>query len=433
MKLLILIFLTSLSFAQTPSLEERISKLEEKLEESELQNEINSNFKISGLMINHFEYLNEQRSKGDTTNDSRDETLTPLSTLAAISFDFKIRENLNFFSTISMGKFWNNDEREQDGALWRASNRGSFAYTGDEVKMDMAYLRHQLTNNLTLSLGRLSTNNGPPANQLDGLPRYGTYPRFGYNGIFDGASLAYDFSNKLPKDLSYKIRLFYTPYIFVDSRKRNRTITDDSNFGNSNEKVKSRADQIAILNELEFKNLSWTKSLLLYSLFWNYETFYDSDFQVDEADRSGIEYYRANSHLLYIGFNEIGYYPLNFSMSQLMVRSRLQGYNQITSEGYLWNLNYKFEKSFLKEMTIGTEYLVTDKNFYLDEHSYTHIIDFYQRSASHGNHYYLSFPLSVNQILRFGHYHVKAERAPSNFYNYKSNINGFYSSYRVQF
>jgi len=232
----------------------------------------------------------------------------------------------------------------------------------------------------------------------------------------------YDFKSFLPEDLSFKTRLFYTPYFFLDTNDRMASATDED--GN---KVKRQADQLAWLNEWEMEKLSFTKKLSLYSMLWYYDDYYDDEYQSSETP--GVDYYRALSHTLYLGFEGLFNTGLNFSWSYLRVNSKVNGDDEDRSDSSFFNLNYAFDSGYV----IGYEHIATDKTFYLDEYTYLHFNDFYQRSNNSGDHYFVTVKLPNQQSLRFGHYNYNAGLAPANLYDTVQRTRNTYLSYRLDF
>lgn len=259
-------------------------------------------------------------------------------------------------------------------------------------------------------------------NQLDALSRNGTYPRFGYNAIFDGVAVVRDFKALLPKDISVKTRLFYTPTFYLDSRDRSQEAQDaDSNM------VDRRSNQLTWLNEFERSNTWLAKKISLYSMLWYYDKFYDSEYQ--SSDRDGVEYYRALSHSLYLGFERIAGTGTNFSWSNLRVNSKSDGASLNHSDAHLFNLNYAFEDGHV----FGVEQIYTDRTFYIDDWSYLQFNDFYQRPSSNGQHVFGAISFPHRQVLRLGVYHYRAKVNTFAGFDSKQETQNFYASYRIDF
>jgi hypothetical protein len=406
--------------AQT-TVEDRLAHLEEKVEEINLDRALDR-VHFSGTFITNVEFLDSVKT--DPTTGEKDKNYGNLAGLhVGLNIDFNISEHLDFFTTIAMGKIYNSDSREGISEGSYHSLEGSYAYTGSDAKFDVAYLRWKaFENRLSLALGRMTTRGGPPLNQLDALYRNGTYPRFSYNAIFDGVALRYDFKNAMPKDMSFKTRIFYTPFFFTDKNDRTAAQVDpDEN------KVDRRADQTALLNEWDYEHTRIANKVSVYSMLWYYDSYYDAEYQ--DSARSGPEYYRALNHTLYVGLEKILNTGLNFSWSNLRVNDYLSGEGPSQSNSNLFNMNYTFEKEYV----VGIEYINTDKNFYLDEYAYLQFNEFYQRSNNKGQHYFIAIPFNHQQVIRFGLYDYKAGVAPANNYFTNDRTQNIYTSYRIDF
>jgi hypothetical protein len=424
MKILIILCLSfstfSLISAQT-TVEERMAKLEEKIEELEIDRAFDR-VKLSGTFIGYFERINS-RTKDASTDEITNNKGDVASMHIGINIDFAINENFNFYSTLAMGKVLNNDGRTGIEESSYRSLQGSYGYSGSEAKFDVAYLNWKmLDGRLGLALGRMTTRGGPPLNQLDALYRSGTYPRFGYNAIFDGVAAIYDFKDMVPKDMGFKTRLFYTPYYFIDPSDRTQPAMDPD--GNE---IKRRSDQLALLNEWELDGSQMARKVSIYSLLWYYDNFYDDEYQ--DSTRAGIELFAALSHTLYFGLEEIADTGFNFSWSYLLVDSKLSGDEKDKSDSSLFNINYAFKNSWV----VGFEQIYTDEAFYLDEWAYLQFNEFYQRSNNNGQHYFVAIPFAFNQVLRFGMYNYRAGVSEPNLYDYTERTHNYYTSYRVDF
>jgi hypothetical protein len=419
---LLVIVVASAAVAQTPqSLEERIAKLEEKLEEFEIDKSYDR-LQVSGTYINYLETINAT-SKNGTTGKKIADTGEIMSMHVALNFDVNINKNIDFYTTLGMGKVWNNDGREGESQSSYRSYQGSYGYAGSAAKFDVAYIRWKTDEERwSFALGRMTTRGGPPMNQLDALSRNGTYPRFGYNAIFDGVAVVHDFKASLPKDYSVKTRLFYTPTFYLDSSDRKLEAQDADN-----NTIDRRSNQLTWLNEVERSNTSFAKKISLYSMLWYYDRFYDSEYQ--SSTREGVEYYRALSHSLYLGFERIAGSGVNFSWSNLRVNSKSDGGTVNRSDAHLFNLNY----TFASDHVLGVEQIFTDRSFYIDDWSYLQFNDFYQRPSSSGQHVFGAISFPHRQVLRLGVYNYQAKVDRFAGFDSKQTTQNFYASYRIDF
>lgn len=412
------------TFAQD-SVNSRIDEIDERLSNLEYERLL-SKFILSGNFMNHFEAYQADNEDTDDASNSNTTTLNPFLMRVAINFDVNINDNMSFFSTIGMSKFWNQSERDPDevgdGPQYR-SMKGGYGLTSSDAYFDTAYIQYKLSEKWKLSLGRMTTNNGPPIEQLDGLERSGTYPRFAYNSIFDGIAFTY---KPIDNDKqSLKFRIFYTPFVYVDKNHRDEQVTD----GNDR-KIESLQPQTALLSEYELKKLSFADSVQLYHMIWNYEHFYEEGFQDDDTYRN--EYSAATANLFYLGFKNLFKSGLNLNYSYYMFDERFAGDIE-HSYNYFINMNYKFSKGMLDQHTAGFEYINTDEVYYLEDHTALYVADFYTRHSNNGYHLYYAIPLGNNQILRIGHFNYKGGVTDWNEEYVVSEVQSTYVRWRVFF
>lgn len=425
---LIMIFVGAVSsvsaFAQDVSLEERLKNLEERIELAELEAKFSNRLNISGTLINHFESMDMSRKgNGLEDSDERSSDGTVAATHFQLNFDFSLSKQLSILTSLGMGKIWNNDGREGIAQSSYRSNQGSYGYTGSDVKVDTAFLRWTAVDGgWSFALGRMTTLGGPPMNQLDGFPRKGAYPRFGYNAILDGAAVVYDFKKFLPSNHSFKSRFFYTPHFFVDSNDRWAPQRD----ANDNEVVR-RADQVAMLHEYEYTGNHFAKRTSVYAMLLHYNQFYDAEFQ--EAGRSKPSYYEGYITPFFLGLEGIAQSNLNYSVTYLRLMERTSLVDTYYAHSFLHNLNYRLNEDWV----IGAEYIKTGKNYYLEEYAYLHFSNFYLRGNSEGYHPFISYQIDLHQRIRLGWFYYRAGHDKTYAKEYTEKGNNLYLSYRVDF
>ena len=359
---------------------------------------------LSGVLINRFEYYDTHY--GVPGEAKEHDVVKPFSTYFAINVDFDVTSKLKVYSTLAMSKFWQNDGRYEYAGNWQASEGGSYGYGGSTPMFDRAYMAYTFNFPLTLAVGRMPTNNGMPINQLDGLAREGTYPRFAYNAIFDGIAAVFAFTRYLPEGHSLQLRAFYTPQIFVSKNDRTRQLVDGTY------KVNSNTLQYALLLEYSTTRLGRLADVLnLYYMFYQYSNFYNDGASDTTPPQNPLDSALAN--MGYIGLEGIGRIGLNASLSGLFYRTtekQLDGTigGTTTSASYLVNVNKSL--NFIHQGTlIGAELIKTDASFYLDEWTYLNVIPFYSTPASKGVHVFAATALGNNLRLRVGWYLLHSE------------------------
>ena len=414
-----LIFIIALITVQTgfAQSEKRMAEIESRLETLEYRN-FTRNFSLNGTLINHFEaYGGDVKDDGD--GNSSHEQINAMGTLFWLGVNFDVSKNLKVYSRLGMSKFWNNEStndnrdeyyrRNEYDDSWDASNAGSFGYEGSTPRFDRAYLSYAINDTgYTFAIGRMPTNFGPPSHYYDDLDRQGTYPRFGYNAIFDGAALVYSFKHILPESHKLSLRFFYTPFVFVGENSRTTERSEDPD-GDSGPKPEvtagsSLAPQYTFLADYETTVWSSFADKFLASYFiYNYSDFY----QYVPGD--DVYKYQATGQTLYLGFENILKTGISINWSHLYVSNKTASYtaggaNSLYSNADLYHINYKFQKGFLEGHLLGLEYIKTDENYYLDEFTYYSISDFYKAPNNKGFHYFYSLPVMDNSRLRLGAY-----------------------------
>jgi hypothetical protein len=409
------------SSPQLESLNERVTELEA----AQALNRVH----LSGVFINRFEDFRTTYGVPGQAQDK--DRLDVFSTFLALNLDFDVTERLKLYTTLGMSKFWQNDGRNEYAGNWQASEGGSFGYAGSTLQVDRAYMAYAFSFPLTLAVGRMPTNNGVPINQLDGLVREGTYPRFAYNAIFDGIAAIFDFSRYLPLGISFKLRAFYTPNINIDKSNRTRQLTDGT------VKVDSNTPQYAILAEFFTTRLSpVVETLSLYYMFYQYINFYNDGANTPAtpgaAPNNPLD--SATAHMLYLGLEGIGHIGLNASLSALFYHDTttlLDGSGATTtlSKAYLLNVNQRLD-FILTGTVFGFELIKTDPSFYLDEWTYLNVIPFYSSPASQGVHVFASVPLGGKVRVRVGWYRLHSD--PYNDLVFSSTVESDSNSFYVQ-
>ena len=384
------------SKAEIDALKERVTELEAA--------QALSFVRLSGVFINRFE---EFRTKyGLPCEAKQQDTLSTFSTYLALNIDFDISSHLKLYTTLAMSKFWQNDGRNEYAGNWQASEGGSFDFSGSTPRFDRAYMAYTFSFPLTLAIGRMPTNNGVPINQLDGLAREGTYPRFAYNAIFDGIAAVFDFTRYLPQGNALQIRAFYTPNIVIDKSTRTLQLTDGS------VKLPSNTPQYAILAEYSNTCLGRVlDKLSLYYMFYQYRNFYNDGTSTTDPPNNPID--SAYANMVYVGLEGIGHIGLNASFSTLIYHDTTRtldgsGSSTTLSKAYLLNVNQRLD-FVLKGSVAGVELIKTDNTFYLDEWTYLNIIPFYSTPASRGIHVFVSAPIGSKLNARVGWYRLHTD------------------------
>lgn len=387
-----LLFISLFSFTANAAVSEaEFRELQAKVEELEFDS-FTRNYSISGEVINLFESYHNDQTSGSSVDATNMELF---GTIAKLNINVDVNDRIKFYSSLGMSKFWNNEDRIGDAEdNWNRSNQGSLGYQGSVARFDKVYFDYLYNDMFTFSIGRMPTNFGPPYHQLDNEPRSGTYPRMAYNSIFDGVALSTNLTKFMPENQELKIKLFYTPYMNVDQKARNkpRNIGElPGTASDTNTKVQSNTLLWAFLLEYGINNLSWVEKIQTYLFTLNYEDFWWQTYG---------DTYRGWGYNATIGFEGLFNTGLNFWASYIGTDWQASDKKHINGAGYLINLNYSFENGH----SFGGEYLKTNKYYYLDEWTYYNVADFYKVGKLKGYHLFWSMPVYKNLRLRLGSY-----------------------------
>lgn len=390
-----------------PTLNDRVTELE--------ANQSLNRVRFSGVFINRFEAMHD--TYGPPSGDKQTDRLYTFGTYLGLNLDFDVTEHIKLYTTLAMTKFWQNSGRSEYAGNWKASEGGSFGFSGATPQFDRAYMSYEFSFPLTLAIGRMPTNHGVPQNQLDGLVREGTYPRFAYNAIFDGIAAVFDFSRYLASGNRLQLRVFYTPNINIDKSTRNRQLRDgftDKDGRSFTVKIPSNTLQYALLAEYRATWFPGIDTVNLNYMFYQYKDFYNDGTNTPVGDAPPSNPYdSATAHMIYVGLEGIGHSGLNASVSTLLYNDSHQELGQESidvplSKAFLINVNYRFD-SGISGLVIGGEFVKTDNQFYLDEYTYLNLIPFYSTPNSRGAHVFASVPLGTRLRARAGWYYLHTD------------------------
>ncbi|MFT6633194.1 MAG: hypothetical protein ACJAS4_003164 [Bacteriovoracaceae bacterium] len=412
--LTLLALVPTLGFSQESdtTVESRLEAIEGKLDDIELTQALNK-LRFSGSFMNQYESFYEtnrdtgafdtiQGAGGGNPDQGQDSTISAYIMRVALNFDVAVSKKLHFYSTLGMSKFWNMSGRTTrtggDNDNFQSLG-GGYAMEDSKAHFDVAYLLYQdLDNPWAFALGRMTTNNGPPLNQLDGIERSGTYPAMSYNVILDGAAIIYDFKKYMPKKNNLKTRLFYTPFLNVNRSSRFKNKVDPS--GNGTEAVKTHASMVTLLTEYTNKNISGLKSLDLYHSYYTFDGFYD---EVRQSPLTAdVDYEGAVANTVYLGLKGIGNSGLNISYTYSHFLVRGDSVGELPSFNHLYSLNYKFDNKLNAGHIIGAEYIQNDDRKVPTDATTIHVNEFYNLTNGIGTHLFYTAPLGRTSIVRAG-------------------------------
>ncbi|EQC44447.1 DUF3373 family protein [Bacteriovorax sp. DB6_IX] len=398
-KILATLIVSSLTFASVSDAE--FNALKDRVEEIEFNNLI-KNYTINGnLETNYNSYVLE-------SDTNEDQVVRLYGLRSSLDLAFHVNDRIDFYTSFGMSKFWQVDARaegtktdidgdgQRDLEPWEISQASGFAYEGANVKVDRAYFNYKISKNWLASIGRLPLYDGPMQHQLDGKPRSGTVARSARNSVYDGIVLTYDLGQFIPQEDSLKVKGFYFPWQNVNKYNRDqqlKTPGSTTNKPGGNAKVASNTLGSGLLVEYYNRELSWADSFEFHAFSTYYKDFWWNEFK---------QIYDGFTYTAIFGVNKIAHTGLNFSLIINGTRWNTADdeNTKIKGEGFLYNLNYKFENTAV----VGVEYLKTNKNHYADDFAYTDIDSFYGAKKANGFHAWTSLPIYDNLRARLGLY-----------------------------
>lgn len=183
--------------AQAQTMEERVEALEEK--------SILDSFEFGGMFSTKF-----QNTVTDLNSTERKYNYWTMR--GHLNINAEVNDRINFYSQLGISKIFNNFIQNNYKTSAGTTTSGSAplsssnAYNQDKAFFKRFYIDYQMTDKLTMSLGRLPTGGGNPSNMHDGVARQSTYPQFAYNAQFDGLALTYKLNDNM------RLRFINTPF-----------------------------------------------------------------------------------------------------------------------------------------------------------------------------------------------------------------------------
>lgn len=201
------------AFAQTKSLEERVSELE--------ANQSLNIFSFSGTFQTRWDDLIKLEQNSPSTDnlgqsavvDRKGESYMRMK--FQLEIDANVSKYIKFYSRLTTSKNFNSFYQQgyADSNVGGNDLTAPNDYRSSGVFLEKAYVDLSLPEtNFTLSIGRLPTVDGQPQNYKDGRARMGTYPQLSYDSVLDGFALSYKADEYMPTDHKLAARVIYTPF-----------------------------------------------------------------------------------------------------------------------------------------------------------------------------------------------------------------------------
>jgi hypothetical protein len=383
-------------------LDATLNSHEERLSELEATG-LMQHIRLSGFLVNRAEAI--QYVPGN--DQSKATRVYPLLLRFGLNVDAKISDSLKVYSRIGASKIFNNNAGSSTTMPTLGDASGSFAHTSSSLYLDRAYVDYHLPwAPLVLSVGRLPTENGPPANLLDGLPRDGSYPRMLYNSIFDGAALSLNLAKVLPEGHNLSLRFAYTPFSQIDNARPFAPLTTGG---------ETLSSQSGVYNGLVDYSLAATKYFGPVSFIFQVNYFPSSKMVMATPGGTFVSKDTFILAATYLEANDIGHSGFDVALSCTLNRAEdtTTGPNPITGEPvtssytqsgsvFLALLRYQIPVPAINRPYVGAEYLTSSERSMIPDLAADDLTSFYS-TKGRAFHLFYTQPLTAGLILRAGY------------------------------
>jgi hypothetical protein len=244
--------LATTAYAQDKTIEQRVEDLE-------LSRDLNW-IKWGGSLETRYDYVDEEvkkdyKSGSDTITTGDNDAYFRM--WANLNMEATPNERLSFFGRLSVAKYFSvlGEEGTQSSAFADLSDG---ATTRDSsVFLERGFANYKIASNLTFTMGRLPTIDGPNKHIALNQQLSGNYPTLAYSAILDGFALTH--SHAMPESNQVlRTKLIFTPTSTVNQSGK---VTNGSTQlrDASGKRVETTASFYSLLAEYEKTNGSFFK------------------------------------------------------------------------------------------------------------------------------------------------------------------------------
>lgn len=377
------------------------ASLEDRVEDLELSRDLNT-WSFSGELETRYDYFNEEDKKNDGHYNEDQYSLW-----ARFDIHSKRSDRLDFYGRLSMSKYFNDfTKRINSESSISAAGGAGRNKNGAGIFVERAFINYKIKNNLTFSIGRLPTIEGPSFHLQKGTARSGSYPQLAYGAQLDGMALTYG-TKVLDGNMS--VRAIYTP---LNQRNVGGTAGQSGYADLNGASVSSTEDMYSVMVDYEKLNLGWANR---FNFIGQYVGF--NDFFYDAVDTSGAAdsdlYFDYNAFVVYLEANGIANtgLDLGFTYKKTSIDSRggiaaAGGAGIFTSgtdeknDGNVFMLDARYSFGKFK---LGYEFLKADEYAFTVGLSDIDAIGFYETPDSTGHHVYASYDFDSDLRLILGY------------------------------
>ena len=197
----ILFCIQSLAYGET--VDEKLDRLENELLDLKLGRADTTFLKVSGDF--RTVYLSKENEDVNDRDSNKNQTVSEF----RINLDSDSDSKVKFYSTLAATYFWNNNFQSPNVKVLDNTNK----VQGVDMRVQKAYLDYFLNDKkISLSLGRLPTQYGPPTHFSANTGRQGTYPLLLYSVPLDGVALTANLGKLFDAENRYIFRLIFSPF-----------------------------------------------------------------------------------------------------------------------------------------------------------------------------------------------------------------------------
>lgn len=336
--------------------------------------------------------------------------------LLGLDFKAKPSDNLSFFGRVSVSTMYNPGGAESTAGS-PTSLTGPRGYNDSIVRVERAFFNYEPFKNLSLSVGRLPTLDGPPNHLYDGLPRQGSYPKLIYAAVLDGYALTYNlpvtdtqnlairyvnspFSIMRPEFGGDGVIKYKRPKVATDPAGTERDDNDLVDIGGAMLDYTATGTGIARNINVIVQYLGWRDFKFL-NMKWDYSR-YAVYFELEDILNMGFNFYGGSLSTtnkteggLIVGVNPVTGLPIQVGILSNEADSSVKG------QGTLLGAGYRLPVQSLRNPLIGFETISSDKGYLIFDASVKEPFDFYGVRGS-ANQVYATFELTQGLKLRVG-------------------------------
>lgn len=374
------------------------ASLEERVEDLEFARDLNT-WEFSGELEARYDYLDVENT---TQNSNYSESQNSL----WLRFDMhsKRSQKLDFYGRLSMSKYFN-DFTRRAGNTSAVSNSGGAGRdkSGSEVYVERAFINYKIDNNLSFSIGRLPTIEGPSYHLQKGTARSGTYPQLAYGAELDGMALTYG-TQALGGTLA--LRAIYTPLNQVNDTA---TAIDSRYLGAGGIKISSTEQMYSAMADYEKLNLGWANRLNFIVQYVGFKDFFID--QVTSGSAVSNLNFDYDAYVAYFELNGIANSGLDIGFTYKHTKTDSRGGiatvggvftdgTDGSNDGNVFMLDARYTFGAFK---LGYEFLKADDYAFQVGLADIDAIGFYSTPASTGHHIFGSYDLNSDMRLILGY------------------------------